>query len=178
MKDVMLDLETLGTSADAVILSIGAVRFDAYGDQVGPVFYRRVNIDSCQKWGLTVDGRTLVWWLDQDVLARKAIVNEEGDPLEIVLRDLSDFIKEDDRLWGNGAAFDNAILSTAYRKVGIEQPWRFWNDHCFRTMKKLNKHIPAPVFEGIAHHALDDAINQAKHLQAILRSQQIQAAQA
>jgi hypothetical protein len=30
--DIMIDLETLGTTADSVILSIGAVRFDSLGE--------------------------------------------------------------------------------------------------------------------------------------------------
>ena len=34
MKNVMLDLETLGTTASAVILSIGAVRFDLTSEKI------------------------------------------------------------------------------------------------------------------------------------------------
>jgi DNA polymerase III epsilon subunit-like protein len=175
MNDVMIDLETLGTSSDSVILSIGAVRFNSDGDEIGEKFYRRIDIDSCLEYGLRVSGRTLVWWLEQEYEARMAITRDEGDPLAQVLDDLSHFIQPDDCIWGNGAAFDNAILTYAFHKVGIKVPWKFWNDRCFRTMKALNRHVVRPPFEGVAHHALDDAISQAKHLQAILASLRSQA---
>lgn len=34
MNHLMIDLETLGTSADAVILSVGAVKFDLESDKI------------------------------------------------------------------------------------------------------------------------------------------------
>ena len=34
MKHIMIDLETLGTVADAAIMSIGAVRFDLDSDKI------------------------------------------------------------------------------------------------------------------------------------------------
>jgi hypothetical protein len=175
MKEVMIDLETLGTAADSVILSIGAVRFDSEGGELGEVFYRRVDIDSCLFYGLHVKGRTLLWWLEQSEKAREAIYSEDGISLFDALSDLSDFIQEGDRVWGNGAAFDNAILAYAYSQTGIPTPWPHYNDRCYRTIKNLVPDVRKPTFEGIEHNALDDAINQAKHLQAILSSLQTQA---
>ena len=47
-RDVMVDIETLATGPNAVILTIGALRFDPYGDdrersvQDMPNFYCRI----------------------------------------------------------------------------------------------------------------------------------------
>lgn len=65
-------------------------------------------------------------------------------------------------IWGNGATFDNMILRNAYLATGQRQPWNFRDDVCFRTVKYL---FPLKKeFQGVRHHALDDARNQAKYL--------------
>jgi hypothetical protein len=65
--------------------------------------------------------------------------------------------------------FDNVILRSAFAAAGLEYPVRFWADQCYRT-KKNESAVPL-VREGTHHKALDDAISQAKHLQAIWRSE-------
>jgi hypothetical protein len=56
MKDVMIDLETYSTEKNAIILTIGAVKFDRSfkEDTIEncETFYKRINIDSCKKVGL------------------------------------------------------------------------------------------------------------------------------
>jgi hypothetical protein len=46
MRDVMLDLETMGNGPDAAITAIGAVCFNPVGGTVGPGFYRVVDLAS------------------------------------------------------------------------------------------------------------------------------------
>lgn len=169
MQDVMIDIETLDVRPTAVILSIGAVRFDAQGDRFGDSFHIHVDIDSNLDMGRTVSGSTIMWWLDQNEQARQRLVEAKRVTLPVALHRLSKFITDQDRVWGNGAAFDNVILADAYRACGIQLPWRFWNDRCYRTLAAQNKHIPK-TRTGVAHDALDDAITQAQHLQQILGS--------
>jgi hypothetical protein len=45
--DLMIDLETLGLTANSVVLSIGAVFFDLEGEDLGPTFYTNVDRESC-----------------------------------------------------------------------------------------------------------------------------------
>jgi hypothetical protein len=73
-------------------------------------------------------------------------------------------------VWGNGASFDCVILGNAYRAVGDEPPWKYFNERCYRTAKAM---LPAVPFEriGTHHHALDDAASQAQHLIKMLRAQ-------
>lgn len=171
MQDVMIDIETLDTRPSTVILSIGAVRFDIEKPEViGDTFHVHVDIDSCLAAGRTVSGNTILWWLDQSDEARKKITDAQRVPLHRALLQLSTFVTEKDRVWGNGASFDNSALSDAYRSCGLPQPWRYWGDMCYRTLKNLYKDIvPKPVFQGIPHDALADAFNQAIHLQLIYR---------
>lgn len=169
MRDIMLDLETLDTRTSAVILSIGAVRFDAHTvGSIGEMIHLHVDIDSNLAVGRTVGGSTIEWWLDQDEDARKKILEGEKIPLPNALSALRNFINDEDRVWGNGAAFDNVVVADAFKACGMEQPWRFWNDMCYRTLKNVFRNVPKPKFEGTVHDALDDAVNQAKHLQAIM----------
>ena len=66
-----------------------------------------------------------------------------------------------------GSCANTAIVAIgAYRACGMPQPWPFWNNRCFRTVKNIFSQVPAPR-HGIAHHALDDAERQARHLIAI-----------
>src|SRR5690554_2606812 len=120
-RDVMIDLETLGTTPGCSILSIGAVAFDENG--LGAEFYCVVSRESCQKYGLHEDRETLKWWENQSEEARKVLTEaEHGNALEPALSMLSTFRGQFDleevRIWGNGSDFDNAILASCYAAAG------------------------------------------------------------
>lgn len=174
MKNVMVDIETLDTRPSAAILSIAAVRFDLDTGQLGPTFHKYVDVDSNMQHGRTVSGATILWWLSQPDEARHRIAGAAAEPLQDVLKDFSIFIEEGDLIWGNGAGFDNVILEDAYRAVGLNAPWRFWSNMCYRTLKSMFRNAPKPQFEGVAHDALDDAKFQARHLVSILNYNQKQ----
>ena len=174
MNDVMIDIETLDTRPTAVILSIAAVRFDSMTQApLGESFQCHVDIDSNLKWGRTISGSTLLWWLGQDEEARRSVTDATTIPLGEALHQLRSFIKDTDRVWSNGASFDVAILSDAYRAAGTDTPWRFWNDRCYKTLKNLHPEVPKPEFVGVKHNALDDAKFQAVHTQNIMRKKDL-----
>ncbi len=65
-KDIMLDLETLGTTADAVILSIGAVKFNLETGKIDDEgFYRSVSVESNLDLGRRISEDTLIL-MDRD----------------------------------------------------------------------------------------------------------------
>lgn len=74
------------------------------------------------------------------------------------------------KVWGNGANFDNVILTESYRACLVARPWGTFDDACFRTLKNLGRDlgIAAPAFKGVKHNALDDAKHQARHAITIL----------
>lgn len=166
--DIMLDLETMGNGSRAAIIAIGAVAFDHTG--VKDHFYAQVNLQSSMAVGMECDASTVMWWMQQSEQARAAFKdNEKAGSLQHELAAFSDFCRKHNvaSMWGNGAAFDNAILSSAYRLCGLEQPWKFWNDRCYRTIKAFYPGVQL-VRKGTHHNALDDAASQADHLVRML----------
>jgi exodeoxyribonuclease VIII len=177
---ISLDLETLDSKSTAAILSIGAavIEPDLSTVRVLPSFYAQVSIEDAMKYG-TVSPHTLHWWFQQPEQARKEIINNKTNTLAKALGDFTAWIRmivnrynygEDTvqlYLWGNGADFDNAILSNAYQMLGEEQPWGFRSNMCYRTLKNLYPEIPK-VTSAIPHHAMHDALAQAEHLRKLL----------
>lgn len=167
--NVMIDLETLGTSPDSVILAIGAVKFN--GLTIVDEFYEVIDPQSCIDAGLKVDVSTVMWWMQQGEEARSAF-KRPGYPLVNTLAGFTAWLGADDKghkVWGNGADFDNAMLQMAYKKAGQMQPWKFWDNRCYRTMKALRPDIKMQRV-GTHHNALDDAKDQALHLIEILKA--------
>ena len=173
LENVMIDLETLATSVNCVILSIGACGIDSKGDYHD--FYEVVNIQDNLEYGREVESGTITWWLGQAAEARKAIIEGQKKSilLNAALESLSRWIKSNfsDKftVWSNGASFDISILANAYKSLGIACPWKFWQERCFRTVKEMFKDIKSPVTET-AHNALDDAQNQLEHLNLIIKA--------
>lgn len=169
MKHVMVDLETLGTVADAAILSIGAVRFDLDSEKIGDKgFYASISVDSNLQAKRRIQEDTLIWWLKQPLEAQ-SVFHESKQTLGVALEDFADWLGDDDcHMWSNGADFDLPMLSHAFTSLGMETPWKFWNSNCFRTYKKLPgaKQIRAAAL-GVKHNALSDAYQQAQTLQMI-----------
>lgn len=169
---VMIDLETMGTGNDAAIVALGAVKFDPRGSGLLDAFYTRVDLGSSLAAGLTVNGSTVDWWMHKDRdAAREALFASEGMPLWEVLTGFNDWFYTEPSevlgVWGNGATFDNVILRTACDKLKVKCPWSFRQDRCYRTLKSLAPTVPIVAGEGVAHHALDDAVVQVHHMQAI-----------
>lgn len=161
MNNVMIDLETLDTKATAVILSIGAVKFEPTGYDNSDTFYQTIDIQSCIDCGLTVSADTVSWWLSQSGEAL-SVFEDESECLRDALDDFRNWFPAGAKLWGNGASFDNPILSNAYSAVGIDQPWKFWNDRCYRTIAAM--HPSRRSQQGTYHNALDDAKSQVEHM--------------
>lgn len=173
--DVMVDNETLDTTPSAVILSIGAARFrkDEPG-KVGETFYAVLDIEEQKLRGRTVSEDTLAWWQKQSPEARVALDTTDRRPVNDVLSDLWDFIFDMEgacgsvRLWGNGADFDNPQIASLFKMYGFDLPWEFRKNRCFRTLKSEFGHLcPKPARKGTYHNALDDALTQIEHCQAI-----------
>jgi DNA polymerase III epsilon subunit-like protein len=162
----MVDLETLGTSPGSVILSLAAVTF-ATPFAIEP-FYVRISKESCIDSAFTVDARTVEWWEKQSPEARNIAFSGTMDVI-VAMAKFAEYCRQlptAPLIWGNGADFDNALLAEAYRRVGITVPWKYCNSRCYRTLKNLFSQIPF-VQPALKHDALQDALAQAKHSEAI-----------
>lgn len=179
---IMLDLETLDTGPRSVVTSIGAVAFDPAGNTLGDKFYAELidDLSTQQRAGRTISGDTVVWWMRQGQAAQQLFSPTVGTAADAryqtveALENFAEFIDangaRDVQLWGNGADFDNIILGSLYEDLGMKKPWSYNRNRCFRTIKNLPFPVQRPVREGTHHNALDDAVTQARHLQAIYTS--------
>lgn len=168
---IAIDLETLSTSPDAVVLAIGAAAI-AEGGELLADFYSVCSLASQRN--RRIDEPTLDWWERQSVEAR-AVLNHANDPsspsLSSALKELTHWIGdlgEDYELfiWGNGAAFDVAILEHAYKQSSPFVPWNFRNVRDMRTLYDLTLRFGLDIKDkaprvGIHHNAKDDARFQA-----------------
>lgn len=169
----MCDLETLSTRPDAIVLSIGVVAFDTDDWTIQGVYYAALAVD--EQPGRHRSDSTLAWWAQQPEAAR-AVFHEPKVPVLEALTNLSSFMAGTQGVWGNGASFDNVILSSLFEDFGVERPWQFWHDRCFRTIKHIgnNHQVVKPPFEGVPHNALDDAVHQFQHLREIVKALNLQ----
>lgn len=165
----MVDLETLGTAADSVILSIGAVKFNLdTGEIDNEGFYRSVSIESNLDYKRRISEATMIWWFKQPAAAQE-VFHEPKKSLNTALVEFSDWIGSETFLvWSNGADFDLPMLAYAYTQTQVETPWKFFNSRCFRTYKNLPGAKDIRVQPtGIKHNALSDAYQQAQNVIAI-----------
>lgn len=132
------------------------------------------------KYPLHRDPRTVQWWSKQSDEAQAAF----ADPVDLrsALASFTSWLyriadesggsiseRTDIRLWSHGSHFDIPILAAAYAAVGLPVPWHYRAPRDTRTIfdvAGIDDHSawlaqhPGPL--GVSHHALDDAICQAR----------------
>ena len=176
---LMIDLETLSTAGDAAIVQIGLAPFWIDGEGLAAEG-RQIDVDpqTCIDAGFRVDWSTLHWWMMQSQEARDALpLPWVGQPIEEALKLVQDYIADIQRdtpgaeriyVWSNGATFDIPILSNAFRKFGMLDPWNYTDARDTRTlsMLALNAVKPKPA---VKHRALDDAEAQVLWVQNMWR---------
>ena len=171
MTDVMIDIETLSTNVNALILTIGAIKFDSKLKCIKPIeemqtFYKRIEIDSCLKLGMNINDDTVKWWDNQDESIREEVFCEKDrvDIKEAII-ELAEFIKDCKYVWANSPNFDCVILENAFSVCNISVPWKFWNLRDTRTVYALANTRLKDFSNLTAHNALNDCYNQILCLQ-------------
>ncbi len=165
MSDVMIDLETLSTNVNALVLTLGAIKFDRSGPPRSlkrlDTFYRRIEIQSCIDKGLHISQETKDWWDVQNKEARyEAFIHKDRLPLAQVLKEFSTWFKGSKYIWSHGATFDCVILEEAYKACNLEVPWMFWNTRDTRTLFDISGVNMKDFRVKVEHHALYDAFRQ------------------
>lgn len=175
MNNIMLDLEFLGKPPAARITNIGACFFNPLTGEIGDQFYVCVDWADEKDQDLPFEASTVKWWLEQSADATKELLTKDRQPIMVALGQFTEFVKKNTNpfkveIWGNGDDCDCVVFEAAYKSVHLEQPWKFWGTRDVRTIvsavnliHKLDVKKTTP-FEGIPHHALHDAIHQAKYV--------------
>lgn len=176
MHDVMIDNETLDTLPSAVMLSVGAVRFNQFSDDMDDsCFYAVIDIQDQINLGRTISADTLKFWMQQSAKAREVFFDKGAMPLREAMEAFVMWVSNGGgktNPWSMGATFDVPMIEHACRSLGIEVPWNFWKIKCMRHHKELPG--AKDVYDSIPrlgthHNALDDAIHQARAAQAITK---------
>ena len=168
---LMVDLETLSTDPRAVVLSLGAVVFTH--EDIVHTLYAELDVrEQIESYHRHVSADTLQWWMKQSHAARTVFAPQNPQKLHEVISQLKDMLTPVEwgsiMVWSNGGSFDIPILHTICTDVGINIPWQFFNERCYRTMKNTFPNVKPVPFEGVEHNALNDALHQALHLRKLL----------
>lgn len=172
---VMVDLETLGTKPNSLMLTIGAVRFNPWADDnLNPLekmdtFYRRVSLESFEGLDHVIDDDTLAWWSQQgDSVREEAFAESDRHNIQDVLADLHRWCGGIDAIWANGTGFDLNILEHFSRELKRGVAWKYWQARDARTLYALVPGLERP--KGAAHHALWDCWSQVVGVQRAFKA--------
>lgn len=166
--EVMVDIETLGTDPNSVILSVGAVAFKGDDPKVDS-FYQVLNIQDQINVGRQVSQSTLLWWMRQNQTARDAVFSHKltrYNPAIFILEFIGWYEEiKPKAVWAKSPSFDLVMLEDMFRDFGCDAPWKFWDHRDVRTI--VVEAGLDPVWKGhlpgfVGHHAGWDA-----HVQAI-----------
>lgn len=157
MKDLMIDLETLGSSYGSVITQIGACYFDRLSGEIGEKFQVNIDMDDAVKEGLFIEGGSVRFWFDQK---HRTFLNPPLLPLRKALEDYRAFSKKAEFVWSH-ATFDFSMLLATCFKLGIKPVNRYSVTKDIRTLVELaNLQKEDDVYPDDAHDALADCIRQ------------------
>lgn len=171
MKSVMVDIETLSTRHDAMIISIGLAAFDV---EQGVYATHGICINH-KEWFGHMDPSTVKWWMEQESTTRE--YSFEGKTSQMVAAaEFKNFVEDADEIWANSPSFDLVILKNWWNglyanTVPSWHPGKFpviyrTERDCrtiFNEARRLGIDIDhAWKMGSSAHNPVDDAANQAR----------------
>lgn len=165
----MIDLETLDVTPTAIVLSLGAVKFNPFNDsEPHSELYLKLCIDNQDQLGRTTSDSTIEWWGKQDPTVMEEAFDQTGAvTVEEALTQLNKWAVGVDEIWAQGYGFDITMLEDMYRSIGKPIPWQFWQVSDARTITKRMPRDPRKDMQNNLHNALADAYFQAKSVQII-----------
>lgn len=194
IKHYMLDIETLSTKPNAVVLSIGAVEFNPETGDIIREFYQELDVQD--QPDRHIDISTIQWWADRckenesnlDLLAKPKLqrlstlmvlgmlddfINDKPDSFLLYNKPKFIELERDEfkvAVWACDPDFDVAILNNLYESVNIRCPWRYNEPKSVRTIRLLAemKGITLPKAKA-SHNALEDCIRQAKEVSTFIK---------
>lgn len=158
----MLDSETLSTLPNAVMLSLGAVKFDETG--IKSEFYICIDPAQSKALGHDISTDTLDWWKKQKPGVLKQALMDAVSPEEAIAKFIEWYGPKSMQTFAKGSHFDFPIIETYFRDFKKPYPWKYWDAKCYRTILDMVRDIKPDEAEGDLHNALTDAKVQANHL--------------
>jgi hypothetical protein len=168
-NDIMIDLETLDTSPNCVILTIGAVRFDPKGMGIVEKLELRPTIeDQTEIHNRIINEDTLRWWSMQSTAALEEALGDRGrESFKSCMETLYKFCWNRRAIWSNGASFDVVACESGFRQTLTEYPnaipWPYYTVRDTRTLYEIAGVSLKDKKYGskTTHKAVEDAEHQA-----------------
>jgi len=165
-NDIMIDIESLDTTPDCVILTIGAVRFDPKGSGVVERLELRPTIeDQTEIYNRSINEDTLRWWSEQSPEALEEALGDRGrTPFSECMETLYKFCWNRRAVLSNGASFDCVVMESAWRQVSDKPnpiPWPFYTIRDTRTLYEIAGVKLSDGGHSTSHKAVEDAERQA-----------------
>ena len=169
--NITFDLETLGTTYNAPIVQIAAIKFEDDGTIIDE-FIESINLESLNDYNFEPTYSTISWWLNQDTSAIYNVFSEDNErkPIKDVLGNFIKWLGEDSKVatfWSH-CTFDPPILDNAFKQVDFKNPIPYKNHSDLRTLKSLGGEIDIPK-TGTHHYALDDCKYQVNYVATYLK---------
>lgn len=165
MKDVMLDIESLGNGKHAAIVQIGAAYFDRASGAIGEMFKINIDARSAVESGAELDADTVYWWLSQSREAIDSITALPLSPIGAAMVELNDFLNGATAIWSH-ATFDWVIVTETFKRLKIRTKFHYRTCRDIRTLVDLAGIQTTDYYlkrEGIHHDALSDCFHQIKY---------------
>lgn len=163
----MIDMETLDVTPFCVILTIGCVTFDPYGEGVIEKLELRPTIEEqTERFSRTINEGTLRWWSEQSSDAIEEAMSDRGRiSFKECMEKLYKFCWNRNAVWSNGAAFDVVVAETAFTQLDMRIPWPFYTVRDTRTLYDIAKVKLSDGGKKTSHKAVEDATRQAELVQ-------------
>jgi len=135
MNDIMVDIETLATSYNAVITQIGACYFDRETGEIGEQFCVNISVKDCLDIGMVIDDGSLKFWFEQKEHSwLKGYISLTG-----ALQKFRNFCRQNKKakIWSH-VTFDMPIIANAYWTIKQGLPFSFRACRDIRTLVDLS----------------------------------------
>jgi hypothetical protein len=168
---VSLAIEALSPDPQALILSIGAAKFDPWSDDIAESFHLGVDIEHMpdHAYSFKIAPRVVAEWLTMErSVARDDLARTSKVDLASALEGFAHWLGADSLpMWS--VDLHHATLRRAYDVLGLDAPWQQEHDRGFHTFVSL---APSLAFErvGPEHSAAGEAIGRALHIQKIVKA--------
>ena len=138
-RHLIVDIETLGLTVPAPVLSIGAVFLDCSAGLPASMRTWQVKVDPKKCIG-EPDPKTLDWWSKQSEEARREAfeATPDANPFGKFLGFVRDV--KPTYFWGKSHDFDFGHLGAQIEALGIRPPWTYWRLRDIRTIEGLGLH--------------------------------------
>lgn len=164
MRELMIDIETLGSTVRSPVLEIGSVVFE--GNNIIAEDLQRLDLQQQFNLRRMPDWSTLTWWMAQNPAVREQVFGGYRGNCQQALQKFHIFVDKQNpqRIWCKGLSFDLPIIESLLMDFKLPPPpWKFWDTRDARTVIALLGK-DGRVKAQNAHSSIDDCRHQIKLL--------------